>query len=100
MAVEAYEVDEFAVGALEASTEEDSMETLAIVLNRKVEERGNECLLHLGWARQELQGGHAIPTTHMASRPAEHAVGMIKDVEDGLNELLERLETHPEIGRK
>ena len=33
----------------------------------------------------------------MASTPTKHAVGMIQDVEDGLHELLEKLETHPEI---
>jgi C4-type Zn-finger protein len=89
-------VDEFAVGALEASTLDDSMETLAIVLNRKVECQIKQCLTWLLCAREELQD-EEIPTIHMASTPAKHAVGMIQDVEDGLHEVIEKLETHPEI---
>ena len=89
-------VDEFAVSALEASCLDDSMETLAIVLNRKVECQIKQCLTWLLCAREELTD-EEIPTIHMASTPTKHAVGMIQDVEDGLNELLERLETHPEI---
>ena len=89
-------VDEFAVSALEASTLDDSMETLAIVLNRKVENQIKQCLIWLLCAREELTD-EEIPTIHMASRPANHAVGMIQDVEDGLMELLAKLETHPEI---
>ncbi len=89
-------VDEFAVSALEASCLDDSMETLAIVLNRKVECQIKQCLTWLLCAREELTD-EEIPTIHMASTPTKHAVGMIQDVEDGLHELLEKLETHPEI---
>mgnify|MGYP006409845539 CR=1 FL=1 len=89
-------VDEFAVAALEASTLDDSMETLAIVLNRKVECQIKQCLTWLLCAREELQD-EEIPTIHMAYRPAMHALGRLQEVEEELMELIEKLETHPEI---
>jgi len=89
-------VDEFAVSALEASTLEDSMETLAIVLNRKVECQIKQCLTWLLCAREGLTD-EEIPTIHMASRPAMHALERIQEVEEELMELLAKLETHPEI---
>tara|TARA_R100001377_G_scaffold72225_1_gene47981 strand:+ start:1492 stop:1782 length:291 start_codon:yes stop_codon:yes gene_type:complete len=73
------------------------MEEMTAVLNRKVETRLRECLKHLMYARTDLQEEHTIPTAHMASIPAKHALGMIQDVEDNLNELLEKLEVHPEL---
>ena len=88
-------VDEFAVSALEASTLEDSMETLAIVLN-KVECQIKQCLTWLLCAREGLTD-EEIPTIHMASRPAMHALERIQEVEEELMELLAKLETHPEI---
>jgi len=90
-------LDLFGFKALESSCFNNSMEEITVVLNRKVEARLRECLLHLGWARQELQGEHTIPTAHVMSPGATLVIQEIEEVEYGLNEMLKKLETHSEL---